>query len=111
MSQIGNKKNDKNKKDMKKEEPKCKKHECFRVIIMCENFLGDSWQGIARKEEEVKNLANDSEKIDSDVEGILKEYFNNDDNVGEGSVKLKCVMKKVVTEKIERREEINKRIA
>ena len=46
---------------MKKEEPKSKKYECFRVVIMCENFLGDSWQGIARKEEEVKKLVNDRE--------------------------------------------------
>ena len=35
---------------MKKEEPKSKKHKCLRVVIMCENFLGDSWQEIARKE-------------------------------------------------------------
>ena len=96
---------------MKKEEPKSKKYEYLRVVIMCENFLGDSWQGIARKEEEVKKLVNDSEKIDTDVEAILKEYFENDDNVEEGRLKLKCVMKKVVNEKIERREEINKRIA
>ena len=82
---------------MKKEEPKSKKYECLRVVIMY-----DSWQGIARKEEEVKKLVNDSEKIDTDVEAILKEYFENDDNVGEGRLKLKCVMKKVVNEKIER---------
>ena len=58
-----------------------------------------------------KGTPYNSEKINTDVEAILKEYFENDDNVGEGSLKLKCVMKKVVTEKIERREEINKRIA
>ena len=28
-------------KQMKKEEPKSKKHECFRVVIMCEKFLGE----------------------------------------------------------------------
>ena len=61
---------------------------------MSEKFLGENWQNIAKKEEEVKKLVNKCEKIDAEVEAILKEYFENDNNVGEGNLKLKCVMKK-----------------
>ena len=98
-------------KEMKKDKPKSKKHECFRVVIMCEMFLGENWQSLLKKEEEVKKLVNECEKIDAEVEAILKEYFENNNNVGEDNLKLKCVMKKVLTEKIERREEINKTVA
>ena len=54
-----------------------------------------------KKEQEIETLLKASEKVEAEVEGILKEYFENDNNVGEGNLKLKCVMKKVVTEKIE----------
>ena len=75
------------------------------------NFWGDKWENIAKKEQEIETLLKESEKVEAEVEGILKAYFENYNNVGEGNLKLKCVMKKVVTEKIERREEINKTIA
>ena len=55
---------------MKKEEPKSKKHECFRVVIMSKKFLGENWQNIAKKEEKVKKLVNKCEKIDAEVEAI-----------------------------------------
>ena len=97
-------------KERKKDKPKGKKHECFRVVIMCKKFLVKNWQSIAKKEEEVKKLVNEYTKIDAEVEVILKKYFENDNDVGEGKLKLKCVMRNV-TEKIERREEINKTIA
>ena len=58
-----------------------------------------------------RKFFNNCEKIVAEVEAILKEYFENYNNVGEGNLKLKCVMKKVVTKKIERREVINKTIA
>lgn len=96
-------------KEMKKDKPKSKKHEWFRVVIMCEMFLGENWQNLLTKEEVVKKLKCECEKIDGEVEQIFKEYFEN--NVGEDNVIMKCVMKKVLTEKIERREEINKTVA
>ena len=75
------------------------------------NFGGKSGRILQKKEQEIETLLKESEKAEAEVDGILKEYFENDNNVGEGNFKLKCVMKKVVTEKIERREEINKTIA
>ena len=61
---------------------------------MSEKFLGYKWENIAKKEQEIETLLKESEKVEAEVEGILKEYFENDNNVGEGNLKLKCVMKK-----------------
>ena len=61
---------------------------------MSEKFLGDKWENFAKIEQEIETLLKESEKVEAEVEGILKAYFENDNNVGEGNLKLKCVMKK-----------------
>ena len=73
--------------------------------------MGGQVGEFCKKEQEIETLLKESEKVEAEVEGILKAYLENDNNVGEGNLKLKCVMKKVVTDKIERREEIDKTIA